>query len=494
LDDILASEAVFTGCAVKWIRLKTACNQFVIRYYLRGAMIPDIFEILERATSGEPITKSDWDLDRIALPVKALVKKYHLAWDPAVAVPADADLADRVFQAGLDLVSSAGVYCGSSGRIIALSRKELEAGLSGMPKEVVFGEGADARTARPRKIIDPTPPLAWGGNPGVPTPEELFLPMVMSWMQEPLLDLATCGSLTQVHGHEVHTGEAVEVAATRLELSLLREGLRRVGRPGMGLLAAQSSVSELGDLAVANPAYLRACDAHLIPMLNELTVDLHNLTRVVNALDYGMRNASLVCSMVGGLGGDAPGTAVVQVASFIAGNLVSGADYQILHPIHIRHVATSTRAVMWVEGMVEQAFARNAPCVIFSDIYPKSGAMTRELLYEVAANAVAITVSGGHLEGVGACDGAAPNCTGLEARWMAEVGRAVARQGIDLAQANVLISKLLERYEWVFKAPEGNPGVRFDRAYDVERLEPVAEWERMYAEVKAEVKSLGIDV
>ena len=174
------------------------------------------------------------------------------------------------------------------------------------------------------------------------------------------------------------------------------------------MLAAQSSVSELGDLAVCHPDYLRPCDSHLVPMLNELIIDHRNMARAVNSMEYGMRNASLACVMVGGLAGDAPGAAVVQAASFIAANLVCLADYHLLHPIHIRHVATSTRSVMWVQGVVEQAFARNAPCIIVSDIYPKSGSLTRELLYEVAANAIAITVSGGHLEGVGANDGAAP--------------------------------------------------------------------------------------
>ena len=106
-----------------------------------------------------------------------------------------------------------------------------------------------------------------------------------------------------------------------------------------------------------------------------------------------MRNASLATVMVGGLAGDAPGAALVQIASFILANLVCRAHYHLLHPIHIRHVATSTKAVMWVQSAVEQAFARNAPCIIVSDIYPKSGAMTRELLVEVAANAIAITAS-----------------------------------------------------------------------------------------------------
>jgi methylamine---corrinoid protein Co-methyltransferase len=198
--------------------------------------------------------------------------------------------------------------------------------------------------------------------------------------------------------------------------------------------------------------------------------------------------------MVGGLGGDAPGAAVVQAASFMLANWVCWADYHLLHPIHIRHVATSTRGVMWVQGMVEQAFARNAPCIIVSDIYPKSGAVTREVLYEVAANAIAITVSGGHLEGVGSADGAVPNGSGLEARWMGEVGHAAARQKLSLEEANRMVLALLERYEHVFSQPGGNPGVRFDQAYDMVTLKPRPEWEALYCEVKEDVRQLGLNI
>ena len=207
----------------------------------------------------------------------------------------------------------------------------------------------------------------------------------------------------------------------------MRQGLRQVGRPGMGMLAAQSSVSEIGDLAVAHPDYLRQCDAHLVPMLNELKMDHRNIAKAVNSIEYGMRNASLACVIVGGLGGDAPGSAVVNVASFILANLTCLADYHICHPIDMRHVATSTRRVLWVESIVEQAFARNAPCIIVSDVYPKSGALTRELLYETAANAIAITVSGGHLEGCGSADGVLPNGTGLANEFSDIVGRTEVR-------------------------------------------------------------------
>jgi methylamine--corrinoid protein Co-methyltransferase len=229
-------------------------------------------------------------------------------------------------------------------------------------------------------------------------------------------------------------------------------------------------------------------------MFNELIIDQVNMARAQNSVEYGMRNASLATVMVGGLGGDAPGAAVVQIASLLLANLVCRADYHLLHPIHIRHVATSTIPVMWVQSAVTQAFARNAPCIIVADIYPKSGALTKELLYEVAANAIAAAVSGCHLEGVGSADGALPNGTGLEARWMGEVGHAVADQGLTLKEVNQLISSIYAKYAHVFKTPGGNPGVRFDQAYDIETIQPVPQWLQMYENVKKDIAGLGFSV
>ncbi|MDZ7844477.1 MAG: monomethylamine:corrinoid methyltransferase [Anaerolineales bacterium] len=455
-------------------------------------MIIDYFDVLDRANQGPYIAEDDWDLEKVAMTTQKLVEKYKLEWDPDQIVTADPGLADVIFEAGLELAVEIGGYSRSTERILEFDRQELEAGMELMPRELVLGTGKDARTLFAREIGDERPPLIWAGNPGAPHPEHLFLPSVMSWAQEPIVDLITCGSLAEVDGREVRTGSPIEIVATRRELLYLRQILKRVGRPGMGMLAAQSSVSELGDLAVAHPDYLRPSDAHLVPMLNELKIDNRNIARAVNSLEYGMHNAALYCVLVGGLGGDAPGSAVVNVASFIIGNLTNHSDYQLLHPIHMRHVATSTRSVMWVESIVQQAFARNAPCIIVSDIYPKSGAMTRELLYETAANAIVITASGGHLEGVGSADGLKPNATGLECRLMGEVGRAVARQGLSLEEANEITVKLVERYEHVFEDPAGNPGVRFDQAYDLETLKPRKEWFRLYKEVKKELIEMGL--
>ena len=443
--------------------------------------------------TGREEDKSVWDLEHVVLPVRRLVGDFELEWDKRTAVPENDAMLDRLFQAGLELAALSGVFCISTGRVIHFSEEEIIQAMTRMPQRLRMGTGEDARWLYAREVGDSRPPIIWAGNPGAPTPEEIFLPCVKSWMQEPIVDLATCGSLVEVKLGQEFTGNLWEIHATRRELSLLRRGLDEVGRPGMGLLAAQTAVTEVGDLAVSRSDYLRPGDAHLTAMFNELIIDQVNMARVQNSIDYGMRNASLATVMVGGLGGDAPGAAVVQIASLLLANLVCKADYHLLHPIHIRHIATSTIPVMWVQSAVAQAFARNAPCIIVADIYPKSGALTRELLYEVAANTIAATVSGCHLEGVGSADGALPNGTGLEARWMGEVGHAVARQGLTLAQSNDLIAHIYEKYAHIFDMPGGNPGVRFDQTYDVETIQPIPEWQGMYDEVKREITEMGLE-
>ena len=128
----------------------------------------------------------------------------------------------------------------------------------------------------------------------------------------------------------------------------------------------------------------------------------------------------------------------------------------------------------------------------FRYFMPSSGSLTKEMLYEVAANSIVVTVSGGHLEGLGAANGNAPHGTGLECRLMGEVGKAVARQGMTRAEANEIVLKLVEKYEHIFSMEDGNKGQPFDVAYDMETIQPTPEWQQMYEEVKTELAEMGI--
>lgn len=449
-------------------------------------------ELCERSHTGEKVTKDDWDMDYIIDTVRDLVDEYEFEWDKQVIIPEDEKLFADMFEAAKKMLLETGVYNMSTQRIIKFSEEEIEEGIRNMKTELTMGEGKDAYTLVARKVEDEREPAIWAGNPGCPTPERLYYPIIKSVAQEPVIDLLTCGSLVDVDGYGVKSGEPTEIIAVRRELEYLHRALTEVGRPGMGLLAAESAVTEAGDLAAANQKRLRPCDSHLIAMFNELIIDNGNLVRAASSLDYGMKNASLACTMVGGLGGDAPGSTVVMLASILAANLICLADYHLCHPIHIQDVATTARGCLWLQAVLCQTFATQAPAIIVCDLWPSSGAMTKELLYEVAANSIVVTVCGGHLEGLGAANGNAPNGTGLEVRLMGEVGKAVARQKMTRAKANEIVLKLLEKYEHVFRMEDGNKGVCFDEAYDMKTIQPVPQWQQMYEEVKAELSEMGI--
>ncbi len=447
-------------------------------------------EIVERGYTGERVEKDNWDLDFIAIQTGEIVAEYGFTRDKDEIIFTDAAQLPRYFEAAKKLLARIGVYNMSTGRIIKLSEAEIEDAAKNAKQTLVMGEGKDAFTLYARQPEDQRKPAVWAGNPGCPTPERLFLPTVRSWAQEKVVDLITCGSLVDVDGYEVKSMEPSELLAVRRELTYLHQAAAFSGRPGIGMLAAESSVSEIGDLAAMALGMLRTCDSHLVALMNELIINRDNMLRAANAINTGVRNASLACVMVGGLAGGAPGAAVVMIASMLAANIVCLADYHLCHPIHINYVATSTRECMWLQSVVCQTFAQCAPQIIVCDIYPKSGALTKELLYEVAANALAITVSGGHLEGVGSCDGVKPHGTGLEVRVMGEVGLAASAQGIQRAQANDMILKLLERYEHVMAT--GNEGKPFDVAYDMTSVTPVPEWEAMYLQVREELAEMGL--
>ena len=144
--------------------------------------------------------------------------------------------------------------------------------------------------------------------------------------------------------------------------------------------------------------------------------------------------------------------------------------------------------------MLCQTFARKAPAIIVCDLWPASGSLTKELLYEVAANSIVVTVSGGHLEGLGAANGRVPHGTGLECRLMGEVGKAVARMGMTRQEANDLVLKLLAKYEHIFGQEGGNDGQPFDVSYNMETIEPVPEWQQMYEEVTADLREMGLEL
>ena len=450
-----------------------------------------IFEILKRTDDGPSISERDFDIEMIFKKTKELVERYGIKYDRNELVTQNPEMGDAAFEAGMELALNSGMFCIDTSRMIKFSKEELEYGLRFAPKELTLGWGKDQRVIQAKEYGKRNRPFIWGGFSGAPLSEEMYRQSIRSYIREPVVDSLGHGSLHIVDGVEVRTGSPMEIRATRQELMYVREALAREGRPGMPFVAAESSTTVLGDLAVMHPNYMPPNYTHFVSTLNELKTDFTDLSKVMAAYEYGVHNINLVDVIIGGYAGGPEGAAVVNVAAFILGLLVNRASISLCHPAHHKWVSTSPPESIWTENLVGLAFARKAPIICIGDVWTSSGTGTKDIFYEIAAITITKTLTGNHPHGVGATNGKFPHGSGMDARWMGEVAQAVYNQDISLAQGNEIVCELVSRYEDKLADPDlGKP---YDEVYNPETAEPQDWWQELYLETKAEfAKDFGL--
>ncbi|HDD34049.1 MAG TPA: monomethylamine:corrinoid methyltransferase [Thermofilaceae archaeon] len=443
-------------------------------------------DVERRAKLGPYLSSKKFDLE-LSKRIAELEREYGVAYDPDDPVPDDPSLARSVFEAGRRLLLEVGIYVVDAGRVARVGEDELAESLEHLKSELKLGEGADARILRARSPGSRKRPFVFGGYAGTPTPEEVYEASALSYASEPLVDALDHGSLSSVGGVDVARGAPSEALATIREVQLLFSALRRAGRRGMHLLTCESSVSGVGSLAAMSIGVLRRGDAQLIPILNELKTDYAQLVKAELGIRYGLRNAALVDPVVGGFARGAAGTAICAVAEALAAVVAYRSEYILIHPYHIRLKATSVRECLWVECVVGQA-GQYLSAPLIGDVWPANGGGVTEMLYEIAANTIVATTSGLNLLGPAPANGEKPNGTGLEARFMAEVGLAVT--GARPREVCGMVVELIEKYEHKLKSPED--GLPFTQLYDVTKGRPVSWWYEKYVMVKEELADYGL--
>ena len=171
----------------------------------------------------------------LAKSVMRLVKEYDLVFDLEILVPDDDSLADRVFDAGLELALHSGVCCLDSHRRMIWEPEELSWVLDYFPGQVILGMGDDQAVIKKRMPEDMSDVPIVSGAMGIPVPEDLFLPVMISIAQERLLDVIDNASLLTTHGRAVRAGSPWEVIACWQEVVLSFEAIRQAGRPGLAI-------------------------------------------------------------------------------------------------------------------------------------------------------------------------------------------------------------------------------------------------------------------
>ncbi|GMQ94746.1 MAG: hypothetical protein BMS9Abin12_2251 [Acidimicrobiia bacterium] len=451
---------------------------------------PRLVEVLYRAETGPIIEEAAFERTLVTPTIRAAVEHYGIKFDEETAVNSDDDLADRVFQAGFDVARDVGLFCQDTSRRIVWTQKELEAGLRYCPSEVTFGLGVDTVTLRTRTPEDTNRVGIVGGAYGVPVPEEMYVPLALSYLKEPIFDSVDNPSLETVYGHPIKAGTAWEVLGARreAELALLAAGM--VGRSGIPLGCVEMSPTQLGALAGASWGGYRPSDWHHVSTLSEFKVNHDTLSIATHIARIGGALEAYYNPIYGGYVGGAEGVAVAIVAGLILINQTYVAQVYNTRPNHPFYNCDTTRELIWATGLGIQALARNTNLITETLVGPAGGPGTKTMLYENAAFTLATTVSGqSAMTASHSAGGAVPrHASGLDAKICGETVH--ASSGKTRGEANEIVNRLIALYESDLETnPKGQP---FEEVYDQDTIEPTPEWQGLYDEVREEVIGMGL--
>jgi methylamine--corrinoid protein Co-methyltransferase len=451
------------------------------------------WDVIARSESGPLVKEKAFDL-RLGRVARQIIEKYGIKYDPQHVIPADDGLADRIFQAGLDLFLEIGIYCRDTGRLMKFTRDEVLWTLKHAPTTVTYGQGRDVATMSYRAVEDPKPPFCIMTPVGAPVAEERFVAMVQSYAQEPLAQTFSSAFSQTVHGRPIKSGTPQEVEAAIWNVIKLREAARAAGRPQIGIhnLVSNAERTDAIIAAVQADFGVQPNDGLCIAATAELKIDYERVKKTTFLRQSGHNKYGLYGPLVGGYSGGPEATALVHVAHHFLGLLAFEAQWHCGFPLHIHHGCNTTRELLWLVSITSQALSRNTHLLITANTFAAAGPCTEMVAYEIVAHALAATVAGADLDLAAVARNRHPECaTGMEARIGAEAGHLTARQGIGREQANEIVKQILAQYEdQMADAPIGK---RFDECYDLQTLQPTQEYVELYGRVKEKLSGFGLD-
>lgn len=193
-----------------------------------------IYETFLRSEKGPRISEAVWDNKIVPNAAKRLKEKYDLDFGNDF-IPTDPDLKKRLFQAGMEMLVTVGIYNVDTERVIRVTEDEVKAGIRAAPKRVRLGEYGETVVMEPRKGNAPRKPVIQGGPTGATVSEDIFIPMMQSYAQEPVVDTLVNGVMASVGGVPSTTNTPFEIKAALSEIRAVREACNRAGRPYMAI-------------------------------------------------------------------------------------------------------------------------------------------------------------------------------------------------------------------------------------------------------------------
>lgn len=194
----------------------------------------DAYEFYNRAKTGEKCSQDDWDLMHIPMNAMELKQKYGLDFKGEF-VPTDADMTEKLFKAGFEMLLNAGIFVTDTQRIVKYTEEEIWDAINNPQYEFQLGYGRDSVQVRKRNVGDKRGPVIQGGPTGSPVSEDMFLNIHMSYALEKEVDTIVNGVLTSIRGYPPVPNTPFEILAAKMEGRIIKQATAYAGRPGMGI-------------------------------------------------------------------------------------------------------------------------------------------------------------------------------------------------------------------------------------------------------------------
>ena len=287
-------------------------------------MIP-ILDFQRRSQRGKVMKGQDFDM-AFAMKVRELIDRHGIKFDPEKLI-VDDETADKVFNAGVDLLAEVGLYQLDTQRVIEYTREEIlafAAERKADPARVTMGRGNEEVTLAYRTADEERPPTLYVGAAGVISEEE-FMPLMTSFAREKRIEgMGIAGGISKVGDVVPEAGTLSEIYCAQWEQERLQEVLESVGRPGLslGLLCTASTAS--ATMACLNGDFRGPHNTHIgIHIMPDQKVNWERFVLAYFCQQRGIVPWQSAMAMIGALCRNGAEAAVVLVAS-VLGHLSYG--------------------------------------------------------------------------------------------------------------------------------------------------------------------------
>ena len=446
----------------------------------------NFIDVIDRAATGPMMTQKDFDIKVFIPSLRNVLKKYDLKRKSEEVVNTDDSYADRVFEAAVEFYSEVGTYITDTERIIKFSKAEVLEAVDDAPKEAYFGEGTDRCVMKGRLPDSDELPYCHVGS-GTNTSEEFALRLVESYARISKAKTISIPIINTLGHIRTAAGAPTEVFAGIRAMQYGREGCRRAGRPGLGIIDHVSScASGVASIAASAPQFgARPSDGWLVAPFAELKTDYSSLNQTAYLTAWGANIGQEAGPILGGYAGGANGLAVVNTAYSLHGILVIRATYHLIYPIHMTYVCSSQPDVLWATSVSTQAIARNMGVPYYTLLYAAAGAATKMYFQEALACLLMLISSGSGIEDVHPGKAKITNgCTPVDMEFTCRLGHAC--KGLTRKEANKIIDKVTPKYiDQLQNPPDGET---LDECYDLDYFKAKPHFEKLYTEFVDELK------